>query len=253
MSLLMVGSARHDEKGKYVGGLGGDQTGSEVSQQRFYVHKKGYYILRAKSITVANKLAQAMIDVCNNPAFGYNQNDRLGIIIYLRKYLKLKDVKEYTNCDCSSAVRACVIEASGIDPGNFTTVNEVKTLEKTGLFDKHFEYKAGVVLYNGDILVTKTKGHTLIVTSGNPRPGITAASKVIGNPYPVPVRVLKKKTPMMKGNDVKWLQTELKMKVVDGYFGNDTKNAVMVYQKLHNLEVDGIVGTVTRQYLSSGR
>lgn len=37
------------------------------------------------------------------------------------------------------------------------------------MFDDIGGYAAGMVLYNGDVLVTKTKGHTAIVTSGNPR------------------------------------------------------------------------------------
>lgn len=70
------------------------------------------------------------------------------------------------------------------------------------------------------------------------------------NPYPVPTRNLKRTYPMMKGNDVKWLQWELNQKgynlEVDGKFGNDTKNAVRAYQKDHGLKVDGIVGSATR-------
>ena len=62
-----------------------------------------------------------------------------------------------------------------------------------------------MVLYNGDVLVTKTKGHTAIVTSGNPRKNV----KDHLNPYPEPARILKKKFPCMRGDDVRWLQTEL--------------------------------------------
>ena len=75
---------------------------------------------------------------------------------------------EPTSCDCSSLVRECVIEASGKDPGNFTTANECGALMATGLFDKS-EYRQGMSLFTGDILVTKTRGHTVIVTSGTAR------------------------------------------------------------------------------------
>lgn len=39
------------------------------------------------------------------------------------------------------------------------------------------------ILYNGDVLVTKTKGHTVIVVSGNPRSGSStgSASAASGN------------------------------------------------------------------------
>lgn len=50
---LVVGSARIDESGHISGGKPGDQTGNEVSTQAYYVHSKGWYCLRPKSITVA--------------------------------------------------------------------------------------------------------------------------------------------------------------------------------------------------------
>lgn len=77
--------------------------------------------------------------------------------------------------------------------------------------------------------------------------------KVEGNPYPVPTRNLKRTYPMMKGNDVKWLQVELNQAgynlTVDGKFGNDTKKAVLSYQKCYGLKQDGIVGSATRYAL----
>ena len=48
---LVVGSARIDESGHISGGKPGDQTGNEVSTQAYYVHSKGWYCLRPKSIT----------------------------------------------------------------------------------------------------------------------------------------------------------------------------------------------------------
>ena len=46
---VIIGSARHDEHGNcYSGGKAGDQTGQEVSTQKFYNHSKGWYVLRAK-------------------------------------------------------------------------------------------------------------------------------------------------------------------------------------------------------------
>lgn len=169
MATVVIGSARIDERGKAIGGTAGDQkqkqspdyTG-EVSLQKFYENVKGWFVLRAKDADIATRLAEAMKRACNNPFIGYNQAQRLDI-------LKATTTSaEPTNCDCSSLVRECVIEASGKDPGNFTTANEVGALMATNLFDKS-EYKHGMALYTGDILVTKTKGHTVIVTSGTAR------------------------------------------------------------------------------------
>lgn len=164
-----VGSARSDENYKATGGKPGDQRqknnpdySGEVMMEKFYVHKKGWYILRAKSVDVAMALAGAMITACNNANIGYSQSDRYGLL----KYNTSTKVK--VNCDCSSLVRQCVKEATGKDPGDFYTATEPDVLMKTGKFTKH-EYVAGMTIYTGDILVTKTKGHTVIVTSGAAR------------------------------------------------------------------------------------
>lgn len=155
----MIGSARHDENGKYTGGKAGDQTGTEVSEQAFYIHKKGWYIMRLKSANLANALAQKMRAACNNSKIGYNQADRLGVV---RKGISTNTA---CNCDCSSLVRECVREVTGYDPGNFTTAGECTALAKTGLFQAREKYTSATKLYAGDILVTCSKGHTAIVTT----------------------------------------------------------------------------------------
>ena len=168
---VIIGSARHDEHGAcYSGGKAGDQTGQEVSMQSFYVHAKGWVILRAKSSDIASKLADAMKLACNNENIGYDQSERYGIIKYGI------NTKTKTECDCSSLVRACIIYASGKDVGDFNTSNERSVILKSGLFKDVGSYKQGDTLYNGDILVTRTKGHTAIVVSG--------AKKSKGKYYP---------------------------------------------------------------------
>lgn len=160
---IIVGSARHDENGKYSGGKPGDQNGSEVSTQVFYVHKKGWYVLRAKSADVANKIASAMYTACANDNIGYSQSDRYGVV------KKGVNTKEKVNCDCSSLVRACIKEATGKDVGDFSTFSEKSKILASGMFDDAGEYTDGMTLYTGDILVTKTQGHTVVVVSGNSR------------------------------------------------------------------------------------
>lgn len=158
---VIIGSARHDEHGNcYSGGKAGDQTGQEVSTQKFYNHSKGWYVLRAKDDRVAEKLAEAMQIACDNKNIGYDQSERYGVI----KHGISAKVK--TECDCSSLVRACIINAFGKDVGDFNTANERIILLKSGLFTYAGSYRIGEPLYNGDILVTRTKGHTAIVVSG---------------------------------------------------------------------------------------
>ena len=165
---IKIGSARIDENGKASGGKVGDQTGKEVSTQDYYMHSKGWYLLRPKSVEDADKLAAAMSDACINDNIGYDQSNRLGVISMLGKYGSMAKIAEKTEADCGTLVRGCCIEA-GFDPGNFTTAGEVTALSKTGKFESKVAVTSSTVLYNGDVLVTKTKGHTVIVTSGNPR------------------------------------------------------------------------------------
>ena len=104
---LVVGSARIDESGHISGGKPGDQTGNEVSTQAYYVHSKGWYCLRPKSITVANAIAEAMLQGCRNNNIGYCQGHRSNVIEQLRKAGKLAKISAKTEADCSSLVRAC--------------------------------------------------------------------------------------------------------------------------------------------------
>ena len=170
MAKIIIGSARIDENSQLSGGKTGDQKqkttpdySGEVSLQNFYVHKKGWYILRPLKEDNATGIAAAMMTACNNPNIGYDQNQRLGVIS-----AGVRTTRK-TECDCSSLVRACIIDATNLDPGNFTTGTEATALEKSGLFQKRILYKSGMELFTGDVLVTKTKGHTVIVVAGLPR------------------------------------------------------------------------------------
>ena len=179
---VIIGSARIDENGKLAGGKDGDQKqtsttdfSGEVSMQKFYVHKKGWKIIRFKNPQHALNAAAAMTFACNNPNIGYDQAGRGGIL--------KTGVTSATpvDCDCSSLVRECFKEATGKDPGDFNTSNEAKVLERTGLVDV-FPYYTGDTLFTGDILVTKSKGHTVIVVRGEAR-GVNNIDYKVGKEY----------------------------------------------------------------------
>ena len=162
---MIIGSARHDENGKYIGGKAGDQAQKraddyqgECSLQEFYVHKYGWYCAIAKDPMIRLKLAERMKALCNNPNVGYDQGGRAGI---LKAGI---DTKKPTECDCGTGVRQCVKEAAGKDPGEFNTANEKEALEATGLFN--FVSYNGQDLPTGTILISKKKGHTAIVVEG---------------------------------------------------------------------------------------
>ena len=165
---VRVGSARSNENGGGNGGKAGDQTGREVSTQLWYPHSKGWIVIRAKSPAVREALAKNMEAACQNDNIGYCQGHRSDVVTKLRQSGSLANITAKSEADCSALVRACCIQA-GFDPGNFNTANECATLNRTKQFMDRISVTAGTTLYNGDILVTKTKGHTVIVVSGNPR------------------------------------------------------------------------------------
>lgn len=228
----IIGSARIDERGKASGGKAGDQKQKdavdykgEVAMQNFYDVGKWGYVVRAILPTVANSIALSMTIACNNPNIGYNQARRLDIIKVGTR------TTTPTSCDCSSLVRQCVREA-GIEVGNFTTANEVSVLMATGQFEK-IPYTKGMKLYLGDILVTKTKGHTVVVTSGNTRPNTTQIAQ--------PTVKLNS-----KGANAKLLQHNLNQcgysLEEDGIFGKLSTAALVRWQHANKLSADGIYG-----------
>lgn len=176
---VIIGSARIDERGKASGGSAGDQKQAsspdykgEVSMQAFYIHKLGWIIIRFKNASHALKFAEAMKRACNNSNIGYDQLGRYGI-------LKVgTGTTTKTECDCSSLIRQCFKEATGVDPGDFTTANAVTVLKATGLVDVIGNYKNGTTLYTGDILNTQSKGHIVGVTDGAARAQNATTGKV---------------------------------------------------------------------------
>ena len=163
--MIEVGSARIDERGNANWGKAGDQNSREVATEPYYKHRLGWYLLRPKEVAVANKLAQAMREGCANDNIGYSQSDRYGVLNNLKIYGSIARIKAKTNADCSSLVRACCIQA-GIIVGDFNTSSEVYVLEKTGAFQKAVTVTNDTKLCAGDVLVTRAKGHTVIVTKG---------------------------------------------------------------------------------------
>jgi len=253
---IIVGSARHDEHGNcYKNGCAGDQLqksdvndmAGEVSMQTMYVHSKGWYVLRPISDAVANALASGMRIACNNKHIGYDQNNRLGVINFGI------NTKTDTECDCSSLVRACC-KYAGFDTTNFTTTNEKSVLLGTKKFTDMGSYTSGMKLYVGDVLVTKTQGHTVIVVEGSARGTVATPKPTIASGNPI----IKKGS---KGIQVKYLQQDLnylgfkgkdgKVLSVDGDAGTNTDYAIRQYQTKYKLSVDGKYGPSSEKKMKS--
>lgn len=181
---VRVGSARIDERGKATGGKAGDQTKGEVSTQAWYKHSKGWVVLRAKDDTVRSKIAEAMEAACANNHIGYDQSQRN--TLYTAAQGKGFDPSKVTTdveTDCSALVRVCLAYA-GIQVADFSTATEKSVIEKTGKFEvitAAGTCNSSTNLKRGDILVTKTKGHTVVVLDNGANVTVVAAPTPVAN------------------------------------------------------------------------
>ena len=242
---VRIGSARSS----YGNTTPGDQNGGkEVSTENYYVHSKGWYVLRAKNAEVRERIAVAMERACANNDIGYDQSTRNTLYNNVKPYgFDPSKTTKKVNTDCSALVRVCVNYA-GIEVGNFITSTEVSVLMATGAFDKFTDdahCKSSDRLLRGDILDTRTKGHTVVVLSN----GAKAHEEVVSVAYKLGYRILRNG---MDGEDVKELQTMLISLDydcgswgADGEFGDSTQQAVERFQTANGCMVDGEVGPET--------
>jgi hypothetical protein len=251
---VYVGSARIDEHGQAHGGMAGDQKGGEVATQKWYLHAQGSWrVFRPKDKYSAEWIARDMQAACDNPHIGYDQYQRDTLYNEAKKFeydcaLVEKDVET----DCSALVRVCCMYA-GIDTGNFRTYNEPRALMSTGCFcemvgskyQKRCDY-----LKRGDILVTPSSGHTVVVLSD----GKYADSE---DDIPKEMDDMEMIKYGSRGAQVRTLQRLLNAIIkadleVDGDYGPATRGAVIDYQSLRGLEHDGVCGTETWKQLLKG-
>ena len=168
---VIIGSARIDERGKATGGKAGDQTGKEVSTQAWYKHSKGWRVFRAKEPAKRLLIAKAMQAACNNSNIGYDQYGRLSLYDAVKDYgFDPAKAAKAVETDCSALVRVCCAYA-GITLPNFVTSNQASAMLNSGAFEelkgaKYTDEDSWLAV--GDVLVTKTKGHTVVVlTNGS--------------------------------------------------------------------------------------
>ena len=242
---VYVGSAHIDERGKAKGGKAGDQNGREVSTQKFYVHSKGWVVLRPKSREAGRKIAWDMQAACDNPHIGYDQSQRNTLYAEAKPYgFDCSKVKVDCETDCSSLVRVCCCYA-GIMVGAFSTANEASVLTKTGQFVKLTDSKYTTkpdYLRAGDVLVTATQGHTVVALNdgalaGDDEPDIPAPAnpvqpdgsiimRTVGNYWlreepsllGAKIRVVEDSTPVrIYGRKGRWVGVKLVLAGAKGY------------------------------------
>lgn len=245
MSTVYVYGASIDENGKAHGGKAGNQTGRELRKQKWYKHSKGWRVFRAKLPEVAAQIAQDVKWAVANMAIGYDQYQRLTMYEAAKPFgFNCKLVKTPCETDCSALVRVCCAYASIMLP-KFRTTTEPSVLLNSGAFEELVGAKytdSPDYLKAGDILCTRTQGHTVIVGNDGPKAEDAPAPAKLGD------RDLRRGC---KGEDVKELQRDL-LKLgytlgdygpdhngVDGDFGSKTEKAVKKFQADHSLPVDG--------------
>lgn len=170
---VYIGNAVCDEHGKARGGQPGNQTGLELQKQEWYLNKKYWRVLRPKDREVAKKIAYAMAAAVKNMNIGYDQSRARNSLYTYASKVGFDPGRVTTPCatDCSASVRVCLAYA-GIMVDNFHTGTEAVILMKTGKFTEltGTEYTDHPDrLKEGDILVTRTKGHTAVVLNDGPK------------------------------------------------------------------------------------
>ena len=119
------------------------------------------------------------------------------------------------------------------------------------------DYKACIRAIAPSYATAEAKDHSYSksVISIIEKYGLTKYDKATdpnGNPYNQPSTNLKKGS---KGNSVRWLQYALNKRgahlIVDGVFGEKTRQAVIKFQQDHDLVPDGIVGPMTIKAIAS--
>lgn len=250
-----IGSARIDERGKISGGKAGDQTGNEVSTQNWYKHSKGWRVFRPVDVRQAEKIAFCMELACKSKYIGYDQNQRNTLYSALKDDgFDISKLGKNVETDCSALVRFCCAYA-GIKMSDFNTASEASALLNSKAFkeltDSKYTNKSDY-LRRGDVLVTKTKGHTVVVLSNGSK------AEDWGSMPPSPTynlgdRILKNGA---EGADVKELQTKLielgyscGSYGIDGEYGDATEMAVRKFQLEHDCEGDGEFGPETHKAL----
>ena len=249
MATVYVGSARSDENNRAHGGKAGDQKqGKEVSTQAWYRHSKGWRVFRAKDAEKARIIGEQMEKACANENIGYDQYERYDLFAEMAKVgYDIGRVTTPTECDCSELVRCCCAAAGilNLPKNGFRTTNMPDNLLKCGYFVelKGTKYTdSSEYLGAGDILVTRTQGHTVVVLNNGSRYEGTVEERE----WRLGERTIRNGD---EGGDVRLMQEyllelgyDLGKWGADGDFGDATELAVTEFQVVEELEADGVYG-----------
>lgn len=194
----MISNCGHDENNKYHSGRAGDQTGTEYRVISWY-NRPWSHVIRPKSRTVGNKLAQIARQAANNNNIGYDQYERLTYYNALEKAdWHPENIKTKCETDCTASTVANVV-ATGHQLGisalydispKLYSGNIRKGLMATGQFETLTASKyltSDKYLLPGDILLYENH-HAAInldtgsaVSSGSSKPSVSETAKEVLN------------------------------------------------------------------------
>lgn len=178
--MIKIGQASRDERGRYSGGLAGDQDGKEVSIREWY-NRPWNKVLRPKNPDKAEKIAAAMEKACENNCIGYDQNQRTTLYSLAKANgWRIEDVKTPCETDCSALVSVCVNAAGVKVSGDIYTGNEANALLRTGefeLLDAPKYLTTDEYLRRGDILLYEFH-HTAIALENGKKAEKTKPAQV---------------------------------------------------------------------------
>lgn len=240
--MVKIAHASIDENGCTRNGEARDQTGREVCVRSWY-NKPWNCVIRFNDLRIAEKVADCMEKAAANNMIGYDQNQRNTLLTKARKYnYDVSRVNEPCETDCSALVSvACMYagipESALTLHGNCATTrtlrNILKATGEVSIFTTPLYTSKAEKLKRGDILL-REGSHVAVVVEAE------------DNPYKLSKRIVQMGD---KGESVKWVQWELNRHgaalKVDGVFGNQTKLAVLLFQKDYGLTQDGIAGPKT--------
>lgn len=255
---VRIGHASIDENGNASGGRAGDQTGKELCTRDWYT--KGWNVLlRPVRNDLAEKSAAAMEAACRNELIGYDQSGRNTLYEKAKAAnFLLEAIDKACECDCSSLVHVCAI-AGGANlsygSNGYTTRTMVRAFVQSGDYIKLTDSKyltTDKYLRRGDILV-KEGSHTAMVLGNGA--GVVTTPEDEYKPEIIPIYYSVRLPRIVKGmqsDAVRAMQQlliakgyELPRYGADGEYGEETENALLLFQEDMNLTPDAKCGTET--------
>ena len=253
----MISNSGKNENGGVYGGKPGDQTGQE-RQIRTWYNRPWNCVLRYPDAKVRDLIADYAEAAAKNNKIGYNQLKRLTFWEQLKKVgYNPADIKTACDADCSAGVCA-IVKAVGYKL-NLPKLQNISESLVTSQMRAAFK-KAGFsvltvskylssdkYLLRGDILLNDQHHTAINLTNGS------ATTTTASCPFAEPTYYISRGS---TGNGAKWVQWQLKRhgydigaSGIDGIVGSKTDAAIRKFQKDKGLEVDGIVGPITRKEL----